>query len=71
MYFKLKCRSGEFLASAQSTCIIKTGFWGFLVVSIMGVNTWPKALETPFGKAASGSREDTSEGPSGHTHARL
>lgn len=59
--------TGEFLASAQSTCIIKTGFWGFLVaVSSMGVNTWPKAFEKPFGKAVSRSSEDTSEGPSGH-----
>lgn len=48
--------TGEFLASAQSTCIIKTGFWGFLVVAVsnMGVNTWPKAFENPFRKAAPG-----------------
>lgn len=47
---------GEFLASAQSTCTIKTGFFGFLlvVVSIMGVNTWPKALETPLVKQCPG-----------------
>lgn len=47
--------TGEFLASAQSTCIIKTGFWGFLVaVSSMGVNTWPKAFENPLVKQCPG-----------------